>query len=71
MNVARDARLELLQWNGRRVRVRVRGVALRGDYGLRYLIDRASSQNVEVRVAAVGQDGEISGDVTFLGLDWP
>lgn len=69
MNVARDGRLELLQWNGRRCRVRVRGVELQGQDGLRYLIDRASSQNVDVRVAAVDAGGEVCGDVGFLGLD--
>ena len=69
MNVARDGRLELLQWNGRRCRVRVRGVELLGQDGLRYLIDRASSQNVDVRVAAVDAGGEVCGDVGFLGLD--
>jgi hypothetical protein len=69
MNVTRDARLEVLQWNGRRVRVRIRGVALRGDDGLRYLIDRASSQNVDVRVVTVDTGGEVCGEVGFLGLD--
>ncbi len=69
MNVARDGRLELLQWNGRRCRVRVRGVELRGQDGLRHLIDRASSQNVDVRVVSVDAGGEVCGDVGFLGLD--
>lgn len=69
MNVARDGRLELLQWNGRRCRVRLRGLDLQGQEGLRCLIDRASSQNVDVRVAAVDPGGEVCGDVSFLGLD--
>lgn len=69
MNVARDGRLELLQWNGRRCRVRLRGLELQGQEGLRCLIDRASSQNVDVRVATVDPGGEVCGDVSFLGLD--
>jgi len=69
MNVARDGRLELLQWNGRRCRVRLRGLELQGQEGLRCLIDRASSQNVDVRVATVDPGGEVCGDVGFLGLD--
>ena len=69
MNVARDGRLELLQWNGRRCRVRLRGLELQGQEGLRCLIDRASSQNVDVRLATVDPGGEVCGDVSFLGLD--
>lgn len=69
MNVARDGRLDLLQWNGRRAWVRVRGVRLNGSRGLLYLIDRASSQNVDVTVAAVEDAKQVSGDVRFMGID--
>lgn len=69
LNVARDGRLELLQWNGRRATVRIRGIELQGLRGLKYLIDRASSQNVEVKVARAVDAREVSGDVAFLGLD--
>lgn len=69
MNVTREGRLELLQWNGRRMLVRIRGVELKGTTGLRYLIDRASSQNVDVKVASVQDAKQVSGDVSFLGLD--
>lgn len=69
MNVTRDGRLDLLQWNGKRALVRIRGVELKGTQGLRYLIDRASSQNVDVKVAAVVDAKQVIGDVRFLGLD--
>ena len=69
MNVTRDGRLDLLQWNGKRALVRIRGVGLKGTQGLRYLIDRASSQNVDVLVTAVVDAKQVSGDVRFLGLD--
>lgn len=69
MNVQRDGRLELLQWNGRRARVRLRGLELRGTAGLVALIDRASGQNVDVTVAALDADGTVCGDIRFLGLD--
>jgi hypothetical protein len=69
MNVARDGRLEVLQWNGKRVSVRLRGLDLNGTSGLKYLIDRASSQNVDVVVASVEDPRRVAGDVRFLGLD--
>lgn len=69
MNVQRDGRLELLQWNGRRARVRLRGLELLGVGGLVALIDRASGQNVDVTVAALDADGTVCGAVRFLGVD--
>ena len=69
MNVTREGRLDLLQWNGRRAMVRIRGVQLKGVRGLTYLIDRASSQNVDVRVVSVVDAKQVCGDVSFLGLD--
>ena len=69
MNVTREGRLDLLQWNGRRAMVRIRGVELKGLRGLTYLIDRASSQNVDVQVVSVVDAKQVCGDVSFLGLD--